>query len=289
MIRFCIVFLAATIFATGSTAIANIVGNDDRYPIGKIPTSLALANHEIIQIRQSTGYVICPGTKYGNPSVTSGALVHDDMVLVTTSHSFVDKYGRRREPLSECYFKTQGLIPETVKFEFTEGQYVFFDDWMKNRNVNDYAVVRLAAPLKYGQAFPLAPENEIFEGRNFTLVSAHPSRPWAPFPKDEPVVQTCMVRKKFPSVPEHQPVFYGDCDLSQGGSGSVGLVRTDNRLKAFSMASGAGPAEHDGQLYNPEAKSYSFHTSFREGVLAAILRISRAKPTGVDPCRLGCS
>lgn len=278
MLRACIVFLCATIL--GPHAQANVIGYDDRRPISEAYQSMGLDTVDMLRIRQSTGFVYCPGTKYGNPIRTSGALVHDNQVVVTNAHSFVDEHGRRREPLNECYFATQGVVPEVTYFDFRPGNYDMSERW---DNANDYAIVRLKEPLHYARAFPIAEPEEIHEGRSFILVSAKPRRTENPFTDQEPIVQTCAIRQIFAATVKHNDVFHGDCDITPGASGSVGLMLINGRVKAFSVASGGGDYELNGQPYNPALKSYSFHTFFTGHVLAAIQRLANQKVDVLRP------
>ncbi len=277
MLKACILFWTATILGPllGASAFANVIGADDRRPITEAYQALGFDMVDMLRTRQSTGFVYCPGTVYGNPLRTSGALVNDNQVVVTNGHSFVDEHGRRREPLSECYFQTQGMTPEVMRFNFTAGNFEMTEDWAKHRDRNDYAVVRLLAPLKYGRAFPLAAPEDYFRGRSFVLVSAKPHRRQAPFTDQEPIVQSCQVRHIFEGNSSYNTVFKGDCDVSVGASGSVGLVNVNGRWKAFSVVSGRGIDQLDGQPYSLESGSFSFHTPYRDGLLAAILRLSR--------------
>ncbi len=201
---------------------------------------------------------------------TSGAIVHDDQVLVANAHSFVDDQGRRREPLSSCYFTSQGTVPETQHFDFSPGSFEIPDRWTKT---NDYAVVRLREPLLYARAFPIADLRQVRAGKKFLLVSANPATHDARFPSDEPVIQRCGIRRVFLATREHNDVFRGDCDITAGASGSVGLLMVNGRLHAFSTASAGGRPELDGVPYGASDESFSFHTFFSAKVLAAIYRI----------------
>ena len=277
MLNACILFWTATILGplVSSPTFANVIGADDRMPISEAYQALGFDMVDMLRTRQSTGYVYCPGTVYGNPMRTSGALVNDHQVVVTNGHSFVDELGRKREPLSECYFQTQGMIPEVMRFNFTPGNYEMTEDWAVHRDKNDYAVVRLLAPLKYGRAFPLAAPEDFYVGRSFVLVSANPVRKRAPFTGKEPIVQSCQVRNIYDGASHFNAVFKSDCDVSPGASGSVGLVNVDGRWKAFSVVSGTGIDELDGHPYNIAKGSFSFHTPYRDALLSAILRLSR--------------
>lgn len=282
MNKACILFCLATILGSliGSPGMplrtpAHVIGEESRVRVTEGYKAMGLDTVDMLRIRQSTGFVICPGTVHGNPSRTSGALVHDGRVLVTNSHSFVDKKGQRREPLNECYFKTQGVVPEIQYLDFSEGNYDINDNWMANENVNDFAVVRLRGMMTYARAFPIAPASETFEGRSFILVSAKPRSPGKPFPEDEPVVQVCGIRKVFPATFDYGTVYYGDCDLTNAGSGSIGLVMVNGRLNALSVASGSGEKDQDGQPYNESTGSISFHTPIKDNLLNAIMRLSK--------------
>lgn len=258
----------------GPFAQANIIGVDDRKPISEVFQSMKLDMVDMLRIRQSTGFVYCPGTVYGNPMRTSGAVVHDGSVIVTNAHSFIDDQGRRREPLNECYFRTQGVVPEIQYFDFTAGNFEMPEPWTM---ANDYAVVRLREPLQYARAFPIADSREVFIGRELILVSAQPTKPGGHFPMEEPVVQTCGIRRIIPATADHNDLFHGDCDITPGGSGSVGLVNVNGRLQAFATASGGGGPELNGLAYNANPLSFSFHTFFSGKVLAAIYRLSSSR------------
>lgn len=276
MRKACILFWAVTILGIplGPTVFANVIGADDRVLITAAYTSMGLDTVDMLRIRQSTGFVYCPGTVNNNAARTSGAVINDNRVVVTNAHSFIDESGRAREPLDQCYFMSQGLVPEIRYFDFSAG-FEHPQKWWENKYVNDWAVVRLKQPLMYGRAFPIAPASDLVEGRNFIMVSAKPRRAWAPFPMNEPIVQTCGVRKIFPATSEHKTVFYSDCDVSAGASGSVGLVSINGRLNAFSVVSGSGTSDYDGQPYSETGESHSFHTAYRDDLLAAILRLSK--------------
>lgn len=279
MLRACIVFFCATIL--GPAARANVIGIDDRKPISEVYQALGLDTVDMLRIRQTTGFVYCPGTKYGNGLRTSGAAVHDNQVIVTNAHSFVDEQGRKREPLSECYFTSQGVVPEVVRFDFTPGNFEMTERWDA---ANDYAVVRLKQPLVYARAFPVADPRDIREGRELILISAKP-RAQIPFSGLEPVAQICTVMQVFGANLYHNrdDVFHGDCDITPGSSGSLGLMLINGRLRAFSTASGGGDYENDGQPYNPAIRSYSFHTLFTGKVLAAIQRLANRRIDVVRP------
>ncbi len=276
MRKACIVFLAVTILGipVGPAVLANVIGADDRVLITAAYTNMGMDTVDMLRIRQSTGFVYCPGTVHQNPARTSGAVINDNRVVVTNAHSFIDESGRPREPLDQCYFVSQGVVPEIRYFDFNAG-FVHPEKWWANKYVNDWAVVRLKQPLMYGRAFPIAPASDLTEGRSFIMVSAKPRRVWAPFPMEEPVVQTCGVRKIFPASLEHKTVFYSDCDVSPGASGSVGLVSINGRLNAFSVVSGSGPTSMDGAPYSESTESHSFHTAYRDDLLTAILRLSK--------------
>lgn len=282
MLKACILFWSATILGTFSAtaAFANIVGEESRVILTDGYREMGLSALDVLRIRQATGFVYCPGTVHGNGATTSGALINykGHQLLVSNSHTFVDKQGRRREPLSECTFKTQGQIPEERRLDFSPGAFEFIENWPVNNALNDYSVVRLVAPMVNTTGLPLADESQLLVGRPFILVSAQPVREKDPFPVDIPVAQVCQIQVIYqpdPVVYQLNTVFHGDCDISPGASGSVGIFMIDGQPHAFSVASGGGKAVVDGFAYSEQYKSFSFHTALQGNVMNAIRRIAR--------------
>lgn len=276
MLRTGILFLAMTILGTFvvSQASANVVGEDDRFYVSEVYQALDLDLVEMLRIRQTTGFVHCSGRKHGNPITASAYLVHRNDVIVTNAHTFIDERGRAREPLAECYFQTQGIVPEKIAISTIQGAVKVSRDWRANLNVNDYGVARLVRESVHGRAFPIAPADVFIEGHSFILVSAMQVRKKNSFNGLEPIAQRCLIRKNFSASLTHGSVFYGDCDISSGASGSAGLIRFNGRLHAFSVASGGGFSIADGREYSFEGGSYSFHSYIADGLLQAILQVS---------------
>jgi hypothetical protein len=233
-------------------------GNEDgRGTLLERQTDLGLTSAESKQIRTSTGYVICPASKGGNPIVISGALVGSNMQVVTASHAFIDEKGKKREPLSDCYFRNQDNPAQIVQFDFDSGTEKLGVTGVRGyEDPNDYAVVRLKSPVK--DAIPFRADGQVLtKDESIIAVAAHQKSPTREFPSDLPVVQQCYNRET--RTPNGAPAqYYTDCDASPIASGGVLLNRdSSGALAVKGIVVAGGKDVLNGQPYNISTGSYT--------------------------------
>lgn len=259
-------------------AFANIIGVDSRRSIldADKRRALDISDADAIRFGNASGYVDCRGVKFNNPELGSGALVEEEDILVTNSHVIIDELRRRRDPLEECFFQPQTVPLEKYYFSLDPGSYEIVSDWSAFGGWNDYAVIRLKSKVKNAKAFPLPPPGfDVGDGQSFVALSAMATRPQV-FNPLFPVIQGCQVKQFQFGDANRNSTFLGDCDVENGQSGSINLVRFPNGdWIGVGIIAGSGPAG-DGVEYSVEKKSYSFHVAFRDNLVSAIKRIKRS-------------
>lgn len=214
----------ANIVGTGKDAFGNCAADDGRMTLAEGKGPLGLADSEAEQIANSTGYIICPASKGGNPIGISAALVGSNMQIVTATHAFVDFDGKKREPLSECYFRNQGNPIQIIPVDMSARANRFGTDGPREYDdPNEYAVVQLKEPVKGATAFKVDTQ-ELGNGDSIIAISAHQESSTREFPSDQPVVQQCKNREKR-TVSGAPTQYYTDCDLTPMASGGIILAR----------------------------------------------------------------
>jgi hypothetical protein len=261
---------------------------DPRGLLTQLGPKLGLSADEIQQARHTTGYIFCPGSTLNNGGDASAALVGRGDFVITVAHAFVDwKTGLRREPLSECFFQTQGVPSERVYLDFTEGSYKIFTKFPVKEFWSDVAVVRLKKPLAKWTPFPFDNGyDRLYEGEELIEVSAD-SEPWPshlpPLPekvfKDggqtykaalsiEPLVQRCSAIRIGASVSWNATIVYSDCSGKNGESGSAVLVRRQGHLVLKAVHTAGG---HPSADFKPYATGHDLSDSERSFSLAVII------------------
>lgn len=214
---------AAAILALLALALpaeANIIdGSDDRGALTTLGPQLGLSKDEIQRIRQVSGYVGCLAP---SPSVGSAALFLANDQILTAAHVFFEDSGRRR---SKCFFRPQ--VPDAPRIDLVLDRALFGAPKPKAGSNDDYAVVKLAKPLKGAVPFP-ATAVPVKKGDRLVVVTAHPAGMEA-VPNDVPVVQACTVRR-VPVSTTKTSFYRSDCDATGASSGGMNLARVDGRL-----------------------------------------------------------
>jgi len=260
------------------------LGNvDGRGSLPEKAKELGLSDAEVARIRASSGYVICPGKTYGNPSVGSGALVGSNKVVITALHIFIDDAGRKREPLRDCYFAPQiegSTDPQRwqifrFSFKIDEFQFGKTGDPIKTGDPNDYAVVALETPVEGAVPFPFDPD-EIAPNEWVLGLTATQESPTRTFDREEPVIQQCRLRGR--QHPHLAPVQYiTDCDLSPLGSGGTLLTRNETgALVVRGIFISTGKPKLNGRAYDPKAGSLTRVVSTTGPFAEAINDVVRA-------------
>lgn len=211
----------------------NIIdGADGRDSLLTIGPSLGLSPAEIDRIRAVTGYVGC---FLPSPSVGTGALFLDNQQILTAAHIFFDRSGKRR---SKCFFRNQAAEP--VMIDIDTGAARFGATPPKAGSNNDYAIVRLVAPLPGAEPFPVAGHAPVRAGDALIEVTAHPAGMAKDLDKAVPVVQGCTVRRA--PVSTAKTSFYRtDCDATGSSSGGMHLGRVEGALAFRGVTITTGP------------------------------------------------
>ena len=228
----------------------NIIdGADERDSLVRIGPSLGLSPREIARIRKVSGFVGC---FLPSPSVGSGALFLTDRQVLTAAHLFFDPSGRRR---SRCFFKNQDEQPVLIDIDTAAARFGAAPP--KPGSNNDYAIVRLVAPVPGAEPFPVEERVPVVAGEALIVVTAHPAGMQREVDNGVPVVQLCVVRRA--PVSSSATSFYRtDCDATGSSSGGMHLARIGGQLVFRGITITTGPWR-DGKLrgaaYNEKAGS----------------------------------
>lgn len=260
---------------------ANIIEFDGRGMVSRIGGQY-FTSDEIRQIRNSVGYVFCPGNPgvqglkdgqavtddYLGPITTTGFLANEANVLVTSAHTFANARGEMRKNLKDCYFQPQGdNVRQKTQYKIVPGSLRHGFGW-KDKDLNDdYAVVRLEARVENVPQPLMVLEDPAPMTTDMTLFPIVAFRPdAAPQSKDkrkegvksngdlphEPLVQVCNLKTLAVVANGQRPsTFDSDCDNERGGSGGPNLIRVGGRLTVIGIFSVTGPSIFNGQKYSP--------------------------------------
>lgn len=244
----------------------NIIdGVDGRDALSAQGPSLGLSAAEIGRIRAVSGYVGCLAP---SPSIGSAALFIDNRQILTAAHVFFEPSGRRR---SKCFFKTQTATPLVIDLLVDDRNARFGAAAPKPGSNNDWAVVRLAEPVKGVQPFPVLLDRPVRQGEALIVVTAHPADLGRDVDRDMPVVQGCSVRRK-PISSAKTSFFRTDCDATGGSSGSMNLARVDGVLAFRGITITTGPWQDPalvGAPYNEKSGSVTTALGTDAAILAA--------------------
>jgi hypothetical protein len=255
-------FLSALVIASPPLILVNIIdGADDRASLIERGPALGLSPAEIARIRQVSGHVACAGDQ----AVTgSGALFLTNGQILTAGHIF---FGAGGELLAKCFFRPQTPDSHWMELDLTRAKFGAAPP--KPGSNNDWAVVRLKAPIAGVEPFPLASVPPA-KGEALIVVSAQPAG-FDNLDPNVPVVQGCTVRRA--PVSSSTTSFYRtDCDAGGGSSGGMHLVRVDGQLVFRGMTISTGPwrdPKFIGAPYNEKAGSVTTALGTDAAILTA--------------------
>jgi hypothetical protein len=253
--------LLAALMVAGP-AQANIIdGTDDRGALTELGPKLGLSADEIAQIRKVSGYVGCLSP---SPSVGSAALFLADDQILTAAHVFFEESGRRR---SKCFFRAQ--VPGAPRIDLLLDRAVFGAARPKAGSNDDYAVVKLAEPVRGAAPFPVT-DAPVKVGDRLIVVTAHPAG-MEKVDNDVPVVQECAVRR-VPRSTARTSFYRSDCDATGASSGGMNLARVGGRLVWRGLIVTTGPwrdPKFAGAPYSEAKGSVTTSLGTDTGVLAA--------------------
>lgn len=244
----------------------NIIdGADDRDSLLERGPQLGLSAEEIGRIRKVSGYVGC---FLPSPSVGTGALFLTDRQIITAGHILYDPSGQRR---SKCFFRNQAAEP--VMIDLLEGRRHarFGAEPPRAGSNDDYAIVRLAAPVPGADPFPVEESVPVAAGDALIVVTAHPAGMQREVDKGVPVVQGCQVRRA-PISARATSFYRTDCDATGSSSGGMHLARVGGRLVFRGITITTGPWREErfrGADYDEQAGSVTTALGTDAAVLAA--------------------
>jgi hypothetical protein len=202
----------------------NIIdGEDDRGSLVELGLGLGLSAGEIDRIRKVSGYVGCLSP---SPSLGSGALYLTSGQILTAGHIFFEPSGRMR---SKCFFKNQARAPMMIYLRLDGANARFGAVPPRPGSNNDYAIVRLEAPVPDAEPFPVEDKVGVRKGDNLIVVTAHPAGMAREVDNAIPVVQGCRIRR-VPISTEATNFYRSDCDATGSSSGGMHLARVGGKL-----------------------------------------------------------
>ncbi len=199
------------------------------------------------------------------PALASGALFLANDLVLTAAHTFFEN-GRRAE---KCFFRPQAPGSDWIRL-LTDAAHARFGALPpKPGSNNDWAVVRLATPVRNAEPFPPAATRPR-AGDRLIVLTAHPADMETLDPT-MPVVRGCTV-KRVPVSSGKTNFYRSDCDAVGGASGGMHLARVDGRLvfRAITISTGPwrDPALH-GAPYSEKAGSVTTALTTDAAILAA--------------------
>ena len=164
-----------------------------------------------------TGIVRC-GASHG-----SGQLTVADDVITTAAHVFYDRNGALRGDSAHCRFIIDTGGQEISTAIEVKSLIVGSTNPYNEDAVNDWAVAKLARPVREAEPYPLAPENRE-SAQTPVLYVARGAIDWQAGQKAS--MQDCRLRDDLVNGAEGTREFSFDCAAGVGGSGS-GLFDRD--------------------------------------------------------------
>lgn len=217
LVRYLFCVHLCAIFGLGH---ALVIGKDD----GRVALRELIAASDYEQIFSAMGWVACPGTRFKNPSATTGTLLGHQQVLVTVAHAFYDERGRAREPLTECFFLPFNDLSHKVPLNL-DNKNAFFESRAPHLDKRkDRVFLKLPYSIPQTKFIPVM-KDSLSDGAKILFASVIQEGMKASVDHTAPVGQICQVQYVFTPFDDIGTVMYTDCDLDRGGSGGVGLVK----------------------------------------------------------------
>lgn len=222
--------IAATLSVTPLIPVNIIDGTDERGSLLEVGPSLGLSAAEIARIRSVSGHVVCASPE---PVTASGALYLTSDQVLTAGHVFFQQNGT---PRSQCFFRQQKSGSEWLPLVVERARFGSVPP--RPGSNNDWAIVKLAAPVPGAQPFPV-PSTRPAAGDALIVVSAQPAG-FEHLDPNVPVGQGCSVRR-VPISTAKTNFYRSDCDAGGGSSGGMNLQRIDGQLTFRGMTITTGP------------------------------------------------
>jgi Trypsin-like peptidase domain len=202
--------------APASTPVV-VFGPEPRATIAEFAERRRLDPASLSHRYAATGTVHC-GDAHG-----AGQLTLADDVVTTAAHVLYDRNGRLRGDSAHCAFvvEADGVAISTALQ--VDGAVAGSTDPYNESAVHDWAVVKLARPLREAEPYPLAAPPRPASGAPVLFV-ARGARDWRPATS----LQQCRLRDGLEEGAEGTREFAFDCAAGVGASGA-GLLDGDGR------------------------------------------------------------
>jgi len=257
-----ILLTAFAALAVAAPATANIIdGKDDRGPLPALAASLGLSAQEVARIRAVSGHVSCFGTR---PATASASLFLTSGLILTAGHTFFEN-GRVAE---KCFFRPQSEGSDWIPLRTDAANARFGASPPKPGSNDDWAVVRLASPVRGAKPFPPAGVRPKVGEPLIALAALAGDLPGDPA---VPFATPCKVRRV--PVSSAKTSFYrSDCDAAGGASGGMHLSRLGGALLFRGITITTGPWRDPafrGKPYDEKAGSVTTALGTDAAILAA--------------------
>jgi hypothetical protein len=240
---------------------------------------LNLTKHEK-QLRQVVGDLFCPGISSSTQGTAT--LMNEDGTLITNAHLFVQKSGKNKEALSNCFWQRKGST-EHLAIDVSTFKPLTRD--FSGEFYKDLSIVRLRKPLLGVRPIKIEDSDEpMKEGDQYIMVSAtQKDVPGVAYTtqtipagnldaefvySSDLIVQSCTNIKSSNGI-------WGDCSAEKGSSGSgIFILRGDEILfKGVHKAGGRPSADHKAFTLDdsaPGGKSYSYEIQLNRQITSQI-------------------
>ena len=248
----------------------------------KLPSadSTGLSAEEVARIRAVTGYVMCQDAAGNIISSGSGALVENNMTIITAAHVFSVNGGTALPANSKCFFQNQEDSYKRVDLVLDGSEVLGMRGPSNGTDPNDYAVVRLKAPITSPNAIPFPIQSRpVAANTRFMAVSSYQDVPNRTLDPAIPVAQVATAIQPNASRGGASPSdYYTDADLQPASSGGATLVRENGQLMYFGIVVGTGKPVLNGRPFSLSEGSLSRVIGINGGFLDAVVRLRDSTP-----------
>jgi hypothetical protein len=172
---------------------------------------------------------------------------------------------------SICFFKNQARAPLMIDLKLDGASVRFGAVPPKPGSNNDYAIVRLEAPVPDAVPFPVEERVAVRSGDDLIVVTAHPAGMAREVDRAIPVAQGCKIRR-VPISSAATNFYRSDCDATGSSSGGMHLARVGGALvfRGITITTGLwrDPQFH-GAPYNEKGGSATTALGTDAAILAA--------------------
>ena len=281
------VLLLAMVAAVASAARASTIGpTNDWVPLSEGVKQGMLSAAFADKILHAGLEATCPGHVYqvGSKSYADGNIENgwflgsytgayvtgsDTGVFYSNAHLVMDVYDNLRQPINQCYVKsqlemvqagsknsTEYLVdPNSANFRIAAKSFVQETSADISRDRGEFALLQFLAGAE-GLSIDTSVAGRLPKGSEVFMVSRRPNAYRGAGASSEPLIQRCHVMKHY-SMPNSQPgIILTDCDNQEGDSGALYLIADQNNAGSLIPV-----AMTTGHLESGENQPWSLHNT----------------------------